>query len=121
MASISKYQGGLRRIQFVGADKKRKTIYLGKVSRESANAVKVKVERLVASQITGHALGNETADWVANLNDVLAAKLARIGLIPKRENSHTDLASFLDAYIAKRTDVKPSTRTVYGHTRRCLV
>jgi integrase len=31
------------------------------------------------------------------------------------------LAAFIDGYIAKRTDVKGATATVYGHTRRNLV
>ena len=70
MASISKDPGGRRRIIFKGGDNKRRAIRLGKVSQETALSVKVKVERLVAAQITGHALDNETAAWVARL-DVL--------------------------------------------------
>jgi integrase len=31
------------------------------------------------------------------------------------------LGPFLDAYIAARSDAKPSTKLVWGHTRRCLV
>jgi integrase len=31
------------------------------------------------------------------------------------------MGQFIDEYIAKRTDVKPNTATVYGHTRRNLI
>jgi integrase len=31
------------------------------------------------------------------------------------------LGGFLDRYFSKRTDVKPNTLTVWGHTRRCLL
>ena len=120
MASISNDGNGKRRILFVGADKKRRAINL-KATREQALAVKVRVERIVASQITQHALDNETAEWVANLNDVMADKLATVGLIPRREDTQLELATYLDTYIAKRADVKPSTATVYRHTRRALV
>ena len=33
----------------------------------------------------------------------------------------TFLGAFLDAYIDGRSDVKGSTETVYGHTKRCLI
>ena len=46
-------------------------------------------------------------------------KLAAVGLIPKREAA--TLGAFLDRYVAMRADVKGTTATVYGHTRRCLV
>ncbi|WP_425267272.1 tyrosine-type recombinase/integrase [Aeoliella straminimaris] len=48
--------------------------------------------------------------------------MARVELIESRKprNVHT-LETFLDDYIASRSDVKRSTATVYGHTRRCLL
>jgi integrase len=119
MASISRESKGRRTIQFVGADKKRRSIRLGKVSQRTAEATKVRVEHLVAARITGHALDDETARWVANLDDVLRDKLSAVGLVPKREA--ITLAAFIDGYIASRGDVKPATATVYGHTRRNLV
>ncbi len=122
MASISKDPGGRRRILFFGADGKRHPIRLGKVSQEAALSVKIRVERLVAASITGHAVDAETARWVASLDKVLAEKLVVAGLIPKpAEAQQATLGAFLDSYIAKRSDVKPSTATVYGHTKRCLL
>ena len=107
MASISKDPGGRRRIIFKGADNKRRAIRLGKVSQETANSVKVRVERLVAAQITGHALDNETALWVAKLDVVLADKLAQVGLIAQREVAV--LGPFIANYLKGRTDLKERT------------
>ena len=53
MASISKDPGGRKRILFVAPDKKRKTIRLGKVPGRAAEAIKVKVEALLASKVSG--------------------------------------------------------------------
>ncbi len=113
MASISKDPGGRRRIIFKGGDNKRRAIRLGKVSQETALSVKVKVERLVAAEITGHALDNETAAWVARLDVVLAEKLAQVGLIGQREVAV--LGPFIVAYLAGRTDLK--ARSVNRLTR----
>ena len=100
-------------------DGKRPTIRLGKVSLRVAEAVKFRVEQLLAAKLTRHAVDAGTARWVAELPDALANKLAAVGLLPKRESA--TLGLFLDAYIAARSDAKPSTKLVWGHTRRCLV
>ena len=46
-------------------------------------------------------------------------KLAAVGLIPKR--SVWTVKDFLDSYVESRTDVKPGTVTMYGHTKRNLI
>ena len=115
MASISKQPNGRRTIQFVAPNGKRKSIRLGKTSQRDAEAIKTTIEALVASAASGFAWDNETARWVAGIEDVLAGKLARAGLIPKRQAAV--LSDFLDSYFAKRADVKDATRTNWGHTR----
>jgi hypothetical protein len=62
---------------------------------------------------------DETAGWLDKLGDKQSAKLAKVGLIPRRQNAL--LGPFLDDLIASRNDVKPATRIVFGHTRRCLI
>ena len=47
MASITREANGRRTVQFVGADGKRRSIRLGKVSQRSAEGVKVRIEALV--------------------------------------------------------------------------
>ena len=119
MASITRQPDGRRMIQFMSAAGKRVTIRLGKVNQRQAEAVRVHVEQLVASTITGHAVDRETARWVAQLEQALATKLARVGLIPKQEMA--TLGAFIDAYITDRDDVKPSTTRHYHQARRDLV
>ena len=65
MASISRDRNGRRDIRFVRSDGTRPKIRLGKVTQKQAEAVKVHVERLIASTITGHVVDDETARWVA--------------------------------------------------------
>ncbi len=49
-------------------------------------------------------------------------KLVAVGLTIERvEPERLTLGAFLDSFIAERSDVKGSTSTVYGHTRRCLI
>ncbi len=119
MASIGKESNGRRRILFVAPDGKRKTIRLGKMPQRAAEAIKVKVENLVGSAVSGCGWDNETARWVAELDDTLANRLAAVGLIQGRERA--TLKAFIEGYIKTRSDVKPATITNWGHTRRNLV
>jgi len=119
VASISKDAKGNRTIQFVGRDRKRKSIRLGKCSQRQADAVKVHVERLVHANITGHPVDPDTSRWLIQIDGQFADRLASTGLIDPR--SETALGAFIDSYIAARTDVKPGTKMLYGQTRRNLL
>lgn len=119
MASLSRDAGGKKRIVFTDADGKRRTIWLGKLPVRAAEAIKVKVECLVASKMSGCGLGRETAHWVAELPQGLAEKLMRVELISPRET--TTLGDFLDKYIASRTDLKPNTLKNYKQTQRSMI
>ena len=121
MASISRDKGGNRRIQFVAPDGKRPTIRLGKVSQRSAEGIKYRVERLLESQLTGHALDADMAGWVGDLDSRMADKLARVGLIPKPEQkAAATLGPFVTAYLDGRADLKPATKVVQGQVVRDL-
>ena len=119
MASITRDKNGHRRIQFVASDGKRPAIRLGKVSLKQAEYVKVHIEQLVGALITGHAVADETARWVAQVDQRLADKLNRVGLVPKQ--AVATVGAFIDAYILDRDDVKPSTTRHYYQARRDLV
>lgn len=119
MASISNDPNGRRRILFIGADGKRRAVRLGKVSARHAESIKVKVEDLVAAGITGHAPADETSRWLAGLDNQMQDKLASVGLLAKRPKA--TLGAFIDSYVEKRSDVKASTRLVYGRARAHLV
>ena len=119
MASIARDKNGSRRILFVATDGRRPTIRLGKVSHRAAEGFKHRVEQLLEARTLKQPMDADLTNWVAGLGHGIAAKLAKAGLIAARES--VDLGAFLDSYIAVRSDVKGSTATVYGHTRRCLV
>ena len=119
MASISNDPNGRRRILFLNGRGERKTIRLGKVQRRFAEAVKVKVEDLVNTSITGHAPTDETSRWLTNLEEDIYQKLSRVGLVKCRDTS--TLGAFIDGYIEQRSDVKKSTQDVYGRVRKHLV
>lgn len=119
MASISNDPNGRRRILFVNAAGKRRSVRLGKVSKRSAESVKVKLEDLIASSINGHPPAQETMYWAEGLEPELYNKLANVGLV--RERSATSLEAFLDGYIAGRKDVQESTRQVYRRGKEHLL
>ncbi len=116
MASVVNRPNGRREIQFTDATGKRKTVRLGKMSKRDAESVKTRIEHLLTSQITKRPLEGDTARWVASLDDVLADRLAKVGLIRQRESAM--LGDFLSGYIASRTDVKPLTEKKYRTTER---
>ena len=119
MASISRQSNGRRTIQFVGADGKRRSIRLGKVTQRHAEAVKVRVEQLASAAVSGHSPDPETCRWVTSLDSVMHEKLSAVGLVPKRMVA--TLKAFLDRYIESRTDIKPRTLDIFERTRRSLV
>ena len=121
MASISKEPGGRRTIQFVGADRKRRSIRLGKTPHRTAEAIKVKVEALVSASIMKQSVDDETARWLATIGDDLADKLAAVGLIPERKRPTLTLGEFVREYIAARQIQKPNTLKNYQATEKSLL
>ena len=122
MASISTDSKGNRTIQFVGPDRKRRSVRLGKASLRVAESIKVRVEALNIANITGHPVDVETARWVSERDVMLLEKLAAVKLIHPREPvKAVPLGEFLDAYVARRSDVKAGTQTFYSHTIRNLL
>lgn len=122
MAAITT-RNGSRTIQFIMPDSvRRKTIALGKMTDVKAAIIKERIEDLLTSKRIGERPHDETVRWVARLNGKLRRKLEEAGLIaPSQSEAAVTLSSFIDNYIAGRCDVKGSTATVYGHTRRNLL
>ena len=118
MASLANDPNGRRRILFVDTNGNRKTIRLGKMSKRQAEAVKLRVEDLAASKLSGGSPSDETARWVAAIDDTLRDKLAAVGLAESRESA--TLESFVECYIARRTDISPNTQRIWRQTARKL-
>ena len=121
MASIVKRPGNSWWIQYIDVNKARKTLRLGRVPKRHAEAIKYRVEMLLAAKITGHAVDADTAGWLARLDGELLAKLEAVGLIEPQRRESAKLGPFLEAYMASRTDLKPSTVVAMRHTVRNLI
>jgi len=120
MASIINRPKGHRWIQFTDTDRRRKTIRLGKTSEKRAAEVCRRVEDLLAVKILGSGLDRDLAAWIAGIDGTLRERLSKLGLAPAAVTC-SRLGEFLEQYVASRKDLKQSTLTVLGHTRRCLL
>ncbi len=110
-----------RRIQFTDSDGARRTIDTAWLSPKAADALLAKIETIRKVQADPD-LRIDGAALASRLPKKIRTKLEGAGLIGGRGRKATrSLASFLDLYIRDRSDVKSSTRTVYGHVRRNLV
>ncbi len=127
MASIirlSKEKRPPRAIEFTAADGSRPRIRLGRVTRETAEYFKTRVEYLQAAQACGMPLDRETASWLGTLTDTMHHKLARRGLCEPRTSAATAprLAEFVDRYITQRaTELKPRSVELLRQTAAKLI
>ena len=118
MATISK-EGKTWRVQFSDANGTRKTIRLGIGDRRAAEAIRVRVERLIEAKALNQPITGELLEWVKGLPPTLAARLGKAGLIEVREA--VTLQAMLDGYLACRPDVRPLTRRNLMDAARKLV
>ena len=122
MASISTDNNGNHTIQFVAKDRKRRSIRLGKMPLKSVREIKLKVEALNYAAITGHSVDSETARWIADREQPLLEKLAKVGLIARPEEvGDITLDAFIDAYLTGRVDLKASTVEQLRQVQRNVV
>ncbi|MDC0307709.1 site-specific integrase [Planctomycetaceae bacterium] len=119
MATLSTDNYGNRRIQFYDPDGKRRSVSFGKMPKKSAEHVRTRIDDLETSAISGHSHSRETAAWLDGLGQVMKGKLAKVGLIEPPDAS--TLKTFLDSYIASRTDIKQSTLDLIQRASDSLV
>ncbi len=107
--------------------RRRPTIPLRNLTKAQATTAKGYIESLASSKRAGVPMDGPTADWLASIGSDLRGRLVALGLCeppkqaePEPQPLETTLGAFLAGYVAERDDVKPATRIVYGHTRRCL-
>jgi integrase len=121
MASVSNEGNGLRRIQFIHPDGRRTAIRLGKVSQRNAEAFSRRIEQLLECLRLKQPMDADLTQWVADLDDALAAKLAKGGLIRARVQAcSTRLAAFIRRYIDGRNDVKPASKEIWRQGEKGL-
>ncbi len=116
MASITRQPNGRKTIQFIGADKKRRSIRLGKLSDRKATQYRDHIEELVSALDDDRRPDPITEKWVESLPADIRDRLKRAGLL-----ATGSLGTFITEYISSRTDTKPGTRRKYASTRRLLL
>jgi integrase len=122
MASIVNDPNGRKRICFFNPVGERKTIRLGKMTKQQAATVKLRIELLVGAKINGTAPDDDTSRWVASIGDKLHDKLAGQGLVaPRAKAQRITLAAFIDGYIASRSDLQANTLKNLRNSRNRLV
>src|SRR5690349_2732327 len=108
MASISTYKGKggdtLRAIQFVGSDKKRRSIRLGTLNSAGVVDVKRRVSLLEAYRKGGQQPEPDTVLWLSRLNEGIYDTLAAGGLVPARidKQKGLTLGAWLESYLGQR-------------------
>ena len=118
MANINRDENGYCRLQFKSLDGKRRTIRLGKITQKVSDRVLFHIEEIIAARTTNVPLSAPTAQWVTTLSDVMRERLAATGLVKSRV--YVQLGAWLDYFVKIRKDVKPATKTNWGHTVRNL-
>jgi integrase len=122
MASVNRAENGGFQIQFVGTDKRRRSVRLGLVKPKLVEMVKLRIEQMVANRKAGILYDAELTQWINGIPDALHDKLARVGLVEPRQTRRTmGLKEFLDDFVKRRSDVKPATREVWKQPIRNLI
>ena len=125
MATILNRGVGRRAIQFENLDGERKTLGLGKCPAKVADAIKVKLESLIACRLAQESLDSETARWIATLADSLRERLSVFELIEPRPARNRPVvltqAEFADQFIAGRLDKAEGTLIHYRQAKGLLV
>ncbi|MCR9293331.1 MAG: tyrosine-type recombinase/integrase [bacterium] len=130
MASLRFERNGKRegyRLQFYGTDKRKRSIWLGELTKKQAQAWQAQVEHLLSSRGSGSAIRPHTAAWLGELSEAYVAKLVTAGLIdppePQTEPAPCcpTLAAFCEAFIASKRTAKDSTLAKFYQVQNCLV
>ncbi len=121
MATIGNDSGGRKRILFIAADGKRKTVRIGKASLSDAQKFKGNIELLATAAHLGHAPDPVISQWLSERSDDMHQRIAAVGLAKPRTFTTHSLAAFIDNYIVDRTNAKPRTIINLKAARKELV
>ncbi len=118
MASISHdRKTGLKTLQFISTDGKRRSIRLGTVPMKTANEVKIRVEQLLACLNNHTANDADLSRWLANIGDELHIRLAAVGLVTTRESLRIPtLREVGNAFVDSLPHVRDTTNALMRST-----
>lgn len=117
VASVSTGKDGRKQLQFVALDGKRKSLYLGDVSKEFARDMGKHIDHLVRCRRTDEEPKRSTQSW---MQDVLpswknvSAKLNELDILNTDHKPDEIFADFVEHYISTRRDVKPGTTKTWS-------
>src|SRR5262245_42018530 len=125
MASLHKSKQHGRyvwRVSFYDKHGERRYVRLGGIGKTTAKSIALHVQALADLSYAGLPPDAEQTEWLKKVGDDLAAKLAGVGLIPARQpagesTATISVATFIDGYIAGRTDLKERTRNNFKQAR----
>ena len=129
MASLIKKGNGRWSLQFrLRPDVDRVTITLGDVTELRAKDIQDRVEKLVVSirRESGRLMSRRAIGSTSSTTPCTRS-LAEAGLVVSRVAPSEAapavplLGKFIDELVRKRTDLKETTKTAWGHTKRCLI
>lgn len=124
MASILRRKTGAVAIQFLDLRGKRRTLGLGSApERFVKRAAEVVDDLLDAARFGQPAPAGATA-WLEGLNNETFERFVAAGLVvarEKRREAPVTVAEHAEAYLARRTDLRPSSRIVLRHVVRNIV
>ncbi|MBX3354857.1 MAG: phage integrase SAM-like domain-containing protein [Phycisphaeraceae bacterium] len=108
MASVTTRPNGSRFISFRSPSGAMRHITLGKMPRRYADALRVRIEDLLAAMLLHHAPSDETSRWLKALNDRIYDKLVAVELAPERQS--TTIGMQIERYIEEGRDrLKPGS------------
>jgi integrase len=129
MASLRFETNGKRegyRLQFYGVDKRKKSIWLGELTKKQAESWQNQVEHLISSRASGSAMKAYTAAWLGELPERYLSKLVAAGLVdrpqaePEPETMPT-IGGLCDRFIASKRAAKDATRDKFEQVKNALV
>jgi integrase len=123
MASILRRKTGGVAIQFLDVNNKRRTLGLGNAPERFVTRAAEVVDDLLKAAGYGTPVPADSTAWLNGLNDEQHARFVAAGLVhprEKREAVRVTVASHTEAFIARRTDIKPASLLVYRQVVRNL-
>lgn len=118
MTTISKHKRG-GWYCFISIGGKRKTIYLGKVTKSQAEFVRDRIDAIQVGNRNGLNLDDKTSAWLIRCEKKLIDRLTEFGLLCNWTKPVTmTLSQAWDAYVLSRTDFSESTLKGFGTARK---
>ena len=125
MASLGfdSLKGGYR-LSFRDSEKRKRSIWLGRINELKANEWKLHLEHLLDVASRDEPPHKSTSAWLSQLAAKEHQKLATAGLVEaraERSRQRMTLKAWCDEYIGERSDVKATTSLTYDKARDSLV